>query len=123
MSCVARQISESELLLKYASGQRRFCDLDITSDGSDALVGADLAGIELIGCLVSVSFREACLGDAVIHSNVKTCDFSNADLTRSDFRTSALCATTFVGANMTDADFTDAYFHGHSLQKGELPDW
>lgn len=123
MSCVAHQISESELLLKYASGQRRFCELDIMSDGSNALVGADLTSIELIGCSVAVSFREACLRDAVIHSNVKTCDFSNADLTRSDFRTSALCATTFVGAKKTDADFTDAYFHGHSLQKGELPDW
>jgi uncharacterized protein YjbI with pentapeptide repeats len=123
MSCVALQISESELLLRYTSGQRRFCNLNITSDGSNALIGADLAGIELIGCLVSVSFREACLIDAVIHSNVKTCDFSNTDLTRANFQTSALCAATFVGANMRDADFTDAYFHGHSLQKGELPDW
>lgn len=123
MSCVDGNISESELLRRYTSGQRRFCDLAITSDGSNALVGANLKYIELVGCLVSVSFREACLKDAVIHSNVKTCDFSSADLTRADFRTSALCAATFVGANMSDADFTDAYFHGHSLRKGELPDW
>jgi uncharacterized protein YjbI with pentapeptide repeats len=116
-------ISESELLLRYTSGQRQFCDLDIVSDGSNALVGATLDGIELHGCFVSVSFHKACLKDAVIHSNVKTCDFSYADLTRSDFRTSALCATTFVGATMSGADFTDAFFHGHDLQKGELPDW
>jgi uncharacterized protein YjbI with pentapeptide repeats len=123
MSCVERNISESELLLRYTSGQRRFCDLDITSDGSNSLVGANLEGIELVGCFVSVSFREACLKDAVIHSNVKTCDFSNADLTRANFRTSALCAATFVGADMSDSDFTDAYFHGHVLKKGEQPDW
>jgi uncharacterized protein YjbI with pentapeptide repeats len=116
-------LSESELLFRYRSGQRRFANLDITSDGSNALVGAHLEGIELVGCFVSVSFREACLKDAVIHSNVKTCDFSNADLTRADFRTSALCATTFAGANMTDADFTNAFFHGHDLRDGERPDW
>jgi uncharacterized protein YjbI with pentapeptide repeats len=116
-------ISESELLRRYQSGQRRFCDLDINSDGSSALVGAQIDGIELIGCFVLASFRGASMQRAIVHSNVKTCDFSNADLSGSDFRNSALCATTFVGANMREADFTGAFFHSHELKKGEVPHW
>jgi uncharacterized protein YjbI with pentapeptide repeats len=116
-------ISESELLRRYKSGQRKFCNLDITSDGSNALLNANIDGIELIGCFISVSFRGASLKRAIVHSNVKTCDFSNADLSGSDFRTAALCATTFVGANMRDADFTGAFFHSFELKTGERPDW
>lgn len=123
MIVVHEEITQSELLLRYASGQRRFTNLDICDDGSDALVGAHLDDIELIYCFVCASFRKASLRNAVIHANVKTCDFTDADLSGSDFRGSALCATTFVGANLEGADFTNAYNHGHDLAAGEKPDW
>ena len=123
MTYVDEDISESELLRRYNSGQRRFSHLDITGDGSDALEGACLDGIELTESFLTVSLRGASLRGAVIHANVKTCDFSNADLTGSDFRWSALCAATFVGANMHGADFTGASVHSYKLKKGELPDW
>jgi uncharacterized protein YjbI with pentapeptide repeats len=123
MIWVDEEIPESELLRRYSCGQRRFCNLEILSDGSEALEGACLDGIEVIDCFVTASFRGASLKRAVINANVKTCDFSDADLTGADFRTSALCAATFVGANMRDADFTGAYFHSYYLKKGELPDW
>ena len=123
MPCIDEDISESELLRRYNSGQRRFCNLDITADGSDALEGACLDGIELTESFLTASLRGASLKGAVIHANVKTCDFSNADLTGSDFRWSALCSATFVGANMHGADFTGASVHSYKLKEGELPDW
>jgi uncharacterized protein YjbI with pentapeptide repeats len=116
-------ISETELLRRYQSGQRQFCDLDINSDGTNALVGAHIDGIELIDCFITASFRGASMQRAIVHSNMKTCDFSNADLSGSDFRNAALCATTFVGANMRETDFTGAFFHSHELKKGEVPHW
>jgi uncharacterized protein YjbI with pentapeptide repeats len=117
------RITSSELRRRYASGQRRFCNLDICDDGSDALVGAQLDEIEIVDCFVAASFRKASLKNAVVHANVKTCDFTDADLSGSDFRNSALCATLFTGANMDGADFTDAYYHGHDLAAGEKPHW
>jgi len=123
MTVIQGQISQLELLQEYASGQRRFNNLDIWDDGSEALAGACLDGIELIDCFVKASFRNSSLKNAVIHSNVKTCDFSDADLSGSDFRRSALCATTFAGAKMDGADFTNAYNHGYELTAGEKPYW
>jgi uncharacterized protein YjbI with pentapeptide repeats len=123
MMIIHEEISQSELLQRYASGQRRFSNLDIWDDGSEALAGACLDGIELIDCFVQASFRNSSLKSAVIHANVKTCDFSDADLSGADFRRSALCSTTFVGANLVDADFTDAYNHGYELAADEKPYW
>jgi len=123
MTIIHEEITQSELLARYASGQRRFTNLEICDDGSDALIGATLDGIELIECFVIASFRKASLRNAVVHANVKTCDFTDADLSNADFRRSALCATTFVGANMEGADFTDAYYHSYCLTADEKPDW
>ena len=116
-------ISESELLSRYQAGQRRFAGLEIERDGLGALEGACLDGIELMDCFVVASFRRASLRNAVVHANVKTCDFSEADLTGADFRTAALDATSFLGAKMDGADFTDAHIQGHDLSPGERPDW
>ena len=116
-------VSESEFLRRYRAGARRFVGLDINSDGTKSLEGACLDDVELIGCFCLVSFRGASLKGAVVHSNVKTCDFTNADLTGADFRDAALCATEFAGAKMDGADFTGAFNHSYRLTKGELPDW
>ena len=123
MIVVQEEIPQAELLRRYASGQRHFDNLDIFDDGSNALVGAHLDAIELFDCFVRASFRGASLKNAKIHANVKTCDFTDADLTGADFRRSALCSTTFTGAKMEGADFTDAYYHGYDLGAGEKPDW
>ncbi|KQZ69031.1 MULTISPECIES: pentapeptide repeat-containing protein [unclassified Sphingopyxis] len=123
MIVVHEEITQSELLLRYVSGQRRFHNLDVCDDGSDALVGAHLDNIEIIDCFVVASFRNASLKNAVVHANVKTCDFSGADLSGSDFRGAALCATVFTGANMEGADFTGAFYFSDALGTGEKPDW
>lgn len=123
MIVVHEEITQSQLLLRYASGQRRFHNLDICDDGSDALVGAHLDNIEIIDCFVVASFRNASLKNAVVHANVKTCDFSDADLSGSDFRGAALCATIFTGANMEGADFTGAFYFSEALAAGEKPNW
>ncbi|NIJ63430.1 uncharacterized protein YjbI with pentapeptide repeats [Sphingomonas leidyi] len=123
MIVVHEEITQSELLLRYASGQRHFSNLNITDDGSDALVGARLDSIELIDSFVHANFRGASLRNATVHANVKTCDFTDADLSGADFQGSALCSTTFLGAKMDGADFTDAYYHGYDLAAGEKPDW
>lgn len=123
MIVVHEEISLSELARRYASGQRHFCNLDIYDDGSDALVGANLENIRLIDCFVHGSFRSASLKGAVVHGNVKTCDFTDADLSGSNFRGAALCAAIFAGAKMDGADFTGAYNHGYDLSEGEKPYW
>jgi uncharacterized protein YjbI with pentapeptide repeats len=123
MIVVHEEIPVAELLRRYASGQRHFANLDIFDDGSNALVGAHLDAIELSDCFVVASFRGASLKSAKIHANVKTCDFTDADLSGANFRGSALCSTIFTGAKMDGADFTDAYYHGYDLSAGEKPDW
>jgi uncharacterized protein YjbI with pentapeptide repeats len=123
MPVIDAEITESELQARYAAGERRFSHLDITADGSKALAGAVLDEIELIDCFVATSFRGASLRRAIVHANVKTCDFTDADLTGADFRGSALCSTTFEGAKMKGADFTGAFNHGYDLSPGEAPDW
>ncbi len=120
---MAGTISESELLTRYKSGERRFSGVDVVSDGSNALERACLDGVELIDCFLSVSFRGASLKGATVHSNAKTCDFSHADLTDADFRDAALCATTFAGAQMDRARFEGSFFHGYDLSAGEVPSW
>jgi uncharacterized protein YjbI with pentapeptide repeats len=120
---IEKTISESELLARYVRGERQFLGLDINGDGTNALQGNCLDGIELIGCFVQVSFCGASLRAAVIHSNVKTCDFSSTDLTGANFQNSALCATTFKNAKLDKADFTGAFFHSYILSRGERPNW
>lgn len=120
---IEESITESELLSRYQAGIRRFSGLDVVGDGSNALEGAVLDGIELIDCCFVVSFRGASLRRATLYANVKTCDFTDADLTGSNFRNSALCSTTFQGAKMEGADFTGAFNHGHDLAPGEVPHW
>ena len=123
MTYIVEDISASELLRRYNAGGRRFSNLDITDDGSDVLVGASLDGIELIECFLTASCRGASLKGAVVHANVKTCDFTGADLTGADFRGSAICGATFTGAIMREADFVNAHAYGHVMKQGELPDW
>lgn len=123
MIAVYQEITTSELKLRYTSGQRHFHNLDVCDDGSEALVGARLDQIEIVDCFVLASFRNSSLKNAVVHANVKTCDFIDADLSGADFRGSALCATTFIGANMDGADFTGAYYYGYELAAEEKPHW
>ena len=117
------RISESDLFTRYQAGDRRFSGLEIVGDGSNVLEGARLDEIELIDCFLTVSLRRASLRQAIVHSNVKTCDFTDTDLTGADFRNAALCSTTFQGAKMDGADFTGAFFHSYDLAPGEVPHW
>jgi uncharacterized protein YjbI with pentapeptide repeats len=120
---VEESITESELLSRYQAGVRRFSNLDVISDGSNALEGAVLDDIELTECFLVVSFRETSLRRASVYANVKTCDFTDADLTSASFRNSALCSTTFKGAKMEGADFAGSFYLGYDLSPGEIPDW
>lgn len=116
-------ISERELLSRFQAGQRQFVGLLIEHDPTSPFEGACLDAISLIDCFLDASFRGASLRGAVIHSNVKCCDFSDTDLTDADFRNSALDATTFKGAKMDRADFTGSHIQGYDLKPGERPDW
>jgi uncharacterized protein YjbI with pentapeptide repeats len=116
-------MTSSEVLRRYVLGQRRFEGIDIEDDGTKAFAGAHLDKIEIINCFVVASFRGASLKNAVIHANVKTCDFSGADLTGADFRDALLCGTTFKDAHMNGADFTNAGNYGYDLKEGEKPQW
>ena len=115
--------SESLFLARYQTGERKFSGLAIVSDGSRALENVSLDGIELVDCFLTVSLRGTSLRNAVVHSNVKTCDFTGADLRGADFRGAALCSTTFKGAKMEGAAFEGAFFHSYDLTAGELPNW
>lgn len=59
MIVVDEEITQSALLLRYASGQRHFSSLNIIDDGSDALFGVNLDEIELVDSFFHASFRNA----------------------------------------------------------------
>lgn len=120
---VVDSIPSAELLARYARGVREFRNLEVSDANCTPLVGADLRGIVIEDCFVACDFTGADLRGARIHANVKTCIFANADLRDADFGGSALCSTTFIGAQMEGANFEGAYYHGIDFAAGYLPEW
>jgi uncharacterized protein YjbI with pentapeptide repeats len=114
----------SEIIARYARGERDFRELEI-EDTLDPVSfrGAVLDGSNFTGSVIVADFTGASLRACTLSANVKTCAFDRADLSRCDFSHAALCATSFREAKLDDATFDGAFFHSRILQPGERPDW
>jgi len=107
-----------ELLLRYASGERTFSDVNL--DNED-LSGVNLEGIVFRRCYLTAIFRGACLKDAVFEEcNVKSADFREADLRDASFSGSSICAIMLEKADLTGVSFDGARYHSHTMQEDEI---
>jgi len=111
----------SEILSRYAAGERSFSHLDLDDRCYD-FSGQTLEDADFSGCFIVASFRGARLARAKFkEANVKTCDFTNADLRDAVFDGSAIDAAIFQGADLTGTSFVGASEQGYLYQVGELP--
>jgi 2-iminobutanoate/2-iminopropanoate deaminase len=113
----------SELLRRYAQGERDFQGLEIEDpDDPSSFRDAVLDGADFSRCFVVADFCRARMrGCRFTEANVKTCIFDEADLRGSDFSGAAIDAATFRSALLEDANFTGATEQGHCMKPGELP--
>ncbi len=115
----------SEILRRYAAGERDFRGLDI-EDATDAtsfrraiLDDADFSGACVVADFEGASLRRC----RFVGTNVKTCVFDRADLAGADFSNAPIDAATFRSARLDGADFTGASVHSRTLKPGEFPNW
>ncbi|MDT4329057.1 pentapeptide repeat-containing protein [Methylomonas sp. MED-D] len=116
--------SRAELEQRYAAGERRFPDTELSD--------ADLSGIVLDGAdfekhswFFDANFSGASLrGTSFRECNVKCADFSNADLTGAIFELAAIESIKATGALLNGVKVKGATFYGCELADGdELPSW
>lgn len=116
--------SRAELERRYAAGDRRFPDTDLSD--------TDLSGIKLDGAdferhswFFDANFSGASLrGTSFRECNVKCADFSNADLTGANFELAAIESIRALGAVLDGVRVKGATFYGCELAEGdELPSW
>ena len=113
--------SVSTIMTRYAAGERSFVALGLDEETLD-FSNATLAGADFPGSFIFATFRGADLSGAVFaRANVKTCDFTNADLRGASFVEAAICGAVFVGANLKDATFDGADWYGYTFAPGEKP--
>jgi uncharacterized protein YjbI with pentapeptide repeats len=106
----------SELLQRYAAGERRFeeCDFEDVAKFD----GAVLAGAIFDRSWFSdASFRGCDLrGASFFRCNVKCADFRTADLSDVSFREAAVEAAEFEGAKLDRTSFEGAGYYGITLR-------
>jgi uncharacterized protein YjbI with pentapeptide repeats len=96
----------SELLARYAAGERDFCGIALS--GAD-LSGADLCGADLCGANLS-------------EANLTTANLTTADLTGAILCGANLCGAILCEANLTTADLTEAILCDAYLYRAILCD-
>ena len=114
----------TEILERYAAGERDFTGLDITDGGQrpPSFRGAVLDGADFSRSFVEGDFTGASLrGARFVGANVKTCIFDGADLHGADFRGASLEATSWQGCALDGVDFEGGGMYSHVLAKGERP--
>lgn len=117
--------SGEELLARYAAGERYFVGAELDHTGADGLLlnlaGAVLDEADFSKCWFQASFAGASLRATKFRdANVKSCDFSRADLTDAEFFGAAMEATTWGGANLIRTKFGDVSLYGAELDEVEF---
>lgn len=110
----------TELLQRYASGERTFKGLGAEKDFTGDFRNAQLEGVILSGCIVA-DFTGANLRNASFSGNLKTCLFRNANLSGACFRGALIDATDFSGARLDATDFCGASESGYVYKENEKP--
>jgi len=117
--------SGEELLARYAAGERYFVgthlDHDAVPDGVLDLAGAVLDDANFSKCWFTARFVGASLRATTFSgANVKSCDFSQADLTDANFCEAAMEATAWVGATLLRTRFGEVDLYGAVLSEAEF---
>jgi uncharacterized protein YjbI with pentapeptide repeats len=112
--------SVSELLSRYASGDRSFAETELETGDGD-LGSKRLDDADFSRSWISASFRNASLRRVSFRgANLKSCDFRGADPTGADFTDAALEAATWAGAILAGAQFGDVRLFGAELTEAEF---
>lgn len=116
--------SRAELEERYALGERRFPDTEL-SDADLSGVVLDGADFEKHSWFADANFSGASLrGTSFRECNVKCANFSNADLTGAVFELAAIESIKATGAVRDGVKVKGATFYGCELADGdELPSW
>lgn len=123
----------SEILERYAKGERDFRGLDIDDDlrrfpdrgltKAPTFQGAVLDGADFSQALICADFTGASLRKcSFVHAHLKTCIFDRAVLEGSDFSNSAIDGAEFRAARLIDCRFDGAGAYGYTFKAGELPE-
>lgn len=116
--------SREELLTRYAAGERLFAgaelDADMVPGGSIDLTGEILDRADFSECWLAGFFRNASLRGATFRrANIKTCDLG-ADLTNADFTDAAIEAAIWRGAIVNGTKFGDPSLYGVCLTEAQF---
>jgi uncharacterized protein YjbI with pentapeptide repeats len=116
--------SRAELESRYAAGERRFPNSDL-SDADLSGVVLDGADFEKHSWFFDANFSGASLRDTSFREcNVKCANFSNADLSNCNFEFAAIESIKTKGAILNGVKLKGASFYGCELSEGdELPSW
>jgi uncharacterized protein YjbI with pentapeptide repeats len=113
------EITVAELLAQYKSGERHFVDLDIEPNGD--FRGAHLEGAVFEKCFLSVDLRNSNLRKvSFINSNIKCCDFGEADLTGARIEACSVEGIRLKDAKTTGMIFRTNYCYSMVLEQGDL---
>src|SRR5690349_16888769 len=114
-------IAAAEILVRYASGERNFEDMDLDGRVYD-FSNANLSGASFCRSFIVAIFRDCNLESANFsNANVKTCDFSGSNLRGSLFLGAAIDGALFENADLDGASFEGASDQGHVYGPRELP--
>ena len=112
-------------MARYAAGERYFVgthlDQDAVPEGVLDFSGAVLDDADFSKCWFTARFAGASLrATTFMGANVKTCDFSQADLTDANFCEAAMEATAWVGATLLRTRFGEVSLYGAVLREAEF---
>lgn len=106
---------KNDLLEAYRKGQRYFEYLDLEEVSFD---NENLEGITFENCSLYVSFRNANLRNATfLNGGIKTCDFTEADLTNARFEMLTIESAEFAFAKMEGVQLKDLFAYSQEVSE------
>ncbi len=122
-----KPIKITDLLARYATGQRDFRGMRISGDSSDRLQGKNLQNTDLRGSVIErVDLREAFLQNAnldgvtIIRTDFRGANLSNASLVDANLSLSNLVGVNLSQANLLRANLFQVKLNSANLQRAEL---
>lgn len=107
-----------EIIEAYNNGQRYFPDIEMEDENFD---GQNLEGIIFERCFLYSSFQKANLKNSkFINGNIKTCDFTEADLTNAHFENVLVECVVLSGAKTEGIYFDNNWYYGHNLTQKDF---
>jgi len=112
-------MSIQEFFEAFKNGQRHFVKLDF--EYGKGFAGKDFSGVTFESCFLYVDFRNCNLTNAkFISCNLKEIDLRQSNLTNALMNKCLVESAMFYGANVTNFEFKENYFFGHTLYQDDL---